>query len=234
MTTAYQKSIDDLAETLARTNPGFDLRKYNRLIATDQGDTVKIPSKKTVKKLRRSSKGIVAKAAARNSLAGAAGRAERQALDRIAQLEREVKKSGGGQSSWGSAFELARLQASVGAYGKIRKAAVADFNDFASVDRYMANPAANERNASRAATASAISSAQGDSINAHLGRKTPLDVMNDILNDSGQPETVQDFEVQTRKLEKQLADAQTPAERESLGYRITRRKLLAMHARGEG
>jgi len=58
--------------------------------------------------------------------------------------------------------------------------------------------------------------------------------MNDILNDSGQPESVRDYEVQTRKLEKALADATSPQEREGLGYQITRRKLLAMHYCGEG
>jgi hypothetical protein len=109
-------------------------------------------------------------------------------------------------------------------------------DSFDRTNAYLANPnqpATDGAALSRASTARAIASANGPPINdRHL--LNPRTVLQDILNDSGQPESLATFEVQTKRLEKQLADAQTPAERESLGYQVTRRKLLAMHARGEG
>ena len=158
---------------------------------------------------------------------------ENATLTRIAQLER-LAKSQPGQEGYGTAFELHRLRSSLGKLA-LTKSGLPAFDDFNNVDAYMGNPnpAAYEATASRASTSRAISSAQGAAIN-HRPNKTPLDVMNDVLRSTGEAETVRDFEVQTHKLEKALADAKTPQERESLGYQVTRRKLIAMHLKGEG
>jgi hypothetical protein len=200
-------------------------------IHQQENTTVKKPTKAAVKSLRKSARQIMAKSAARHSLQGAVAKASNDALQHIRQLEREVAAKGSGQDAWGAAFLLNRARADLAALERVRKA-VPNMNDFASVDRYMANPAAAEAAASRASTAGAIGGVQGTAINRP--RLRDVDVLRGVLDGTGEAETLQTFEIQTRKLEKALADATSPQERESLGYQVTRRKLLAMHMRGEG
>jgi hypothetical protein len=222
--------IDAYAVRLARTDPDFDLTEYHRLVKHQETPMKKSKWQKTAKKsLSKSVRQIYA---LRKSEA-AVKAVENGTLTRIAQLER-LAKSQSGQDGWGTAFELHRLRSSLG-HLALAKAGLPAFDNFDHVDAYMGNPnpATAEAASSRASTSRAISSAQGTAIN-HRPNKTPLDVMNDVLRSTGEAETVRDFEAQTHKLEKALAEATTPAERESLGYQVTRRNLIAMHIKGEG
>jgi hypothetical protein len=225
-----QSDVDAYAERLSRADPNFDLPKYHRLVAKQENPAVKeSKAEKVAAKSLRTSMGQIR---VRRNQEAVVKSVENATTANIARLEKALAKSPG-QDGWQYAYQLHRAYADLAAVSAY-KAAVPDMNDFNAVNRYQAAPAAAELNASRAATARAIGSAQGDPINAHLGRQSPLDVMRDVLNDSGQPESVRDYEAQTRRLEKALADATSPQERESLGYQVTRRKLLAMHRRGEG
>jgi hypothetical protein len=231
MTTAYQKSVDAYAERIFNAT---ELANYWRLVKQQETPMKRSKLEKTAKRsLSKSVKQIYALRKSDTALAAV----EKGTLTRIAQLERLAKsQSGQDAAGWGTAFELHRLRSSLG-HLALAKAGQPTFDDFNNVDAYMADPNAPARAelaSSRASTARAISSAQGDPINQHLGRKTPLDVMNDVLRGTGEAETLRDFEAQTRTLQKALAAAKTPQEREYLGYQVTRRNLIAMHIRGEG
>jgi hypothetical protein len=155
---------------------------------------------------------------------------ENAVMGRIGELEGQLRKAGGAQKDPGIAFLLNREIERIGRFAK----GVPDLDDFAAAATYMERPAATEAQRSTAAMARAVSGAQGRAIN-HMGPLFgPRESLQAILDDSGRPETLETFEVQTHRLEKQLAEATSPAQRESLGYQVTRRKLLAMHYRGEG
>jgi hypothetical protein len=160
----------------------------------------------------------------------------RLASNRLAKSSWDAGPKSNDQDSWGIAFQLNRGQHLLGAMLK----GTATRGDYASVADFLGDstdhPARTEAEHSAAGMARAIAGVQGASIDQHLGAfvSRPREALAAILDDSGKPETLQTFEVQTHRLEKQLADARTPSERESLGYQVTRRRLLAMHMRGEG
>jgi len=165
MTTAHQKSVDEYAERLSRADPNFDLREYHRLVKQQETPMKKSKLQKTAKKsLSKSVRQIYA---LRKSEA-AVKAVENATLTRIAQLEK-LAKSQPGQEGYGTAFELHRLRSSLG-HLALAKAGLPSFDNFDHVDAYLANPnpAAAGAAASRASTARAISSAQGDPINQHL------------------------------------------------------------------
>jgi hypothetical protein len=173
---------------------------------------------------------------------------ENAVMKRIGELEgqlannRQLAKSSGqagsigyDQASGGVAFLLNREHHRLRAFMK----GTAIPADYAAVAGYLDSPdhpARTEAERSIAAAARAVSGAQGTSISQHLGAlmSAPREALAAVRDDNGRPETLQTFEVQTHRLEKQLEKATSPAQREKLGYQITRRRLLAMHARGEG
>ncbi len=71
---------------------------------------------KLAKAAEQSIKKSIAKAAARRSFVGAVRKAENAAASELRQLEQQVAKSGGGQNSWGAAFQLHRARATALAY----------------------------------------------------------------------------------------------------------------------
>jgi hypothetical protein len=197
--------------------------------------------KAAAKSIRKSLAKPLATQRARTVVAKSVPNLRAQLNRKIATLETSIKKSAASnnpQEGWAVAFQLNRAYADLVAVDAFAaKAATPSPDSFSSYEAYMSDPNANARaaaEASRAATQRAVGSAQGDAINHHLGRQSPRDQIRDILDDSGQPCSLQTFEVQTQRLEKQLRDATNVQDRESLGYQVTRRKLLAMHARGEG
>jgi hypothetical protein len=198
--------------------------------------TVKKPSKSDVKKLRKSSKTIVAKSAARRSLQGAIAADQDRVMSRIRALEQQVAKTSG-QDSWAAAYPLAKARMELAALAQVRKAAMPDMNSAAAVDRYLsapnATPAAAAARVNQTAQNRAIAGALGDPIGQHLGRKTSLDVMNDVLNGTGQAEQVRDFEAQAQKFAKALKEADSPQAREAAAFGETRARLMLGHLRGE-
>jgi hypothetical protein len=201
---------------------------------TAQGDHVKKQKKAKIRQV--TTWPVVRKSQARLQKELLVKSVENAVMGRIGELEGQLRKAGGAQNAPGLAFLLNRELERAGRFAK----GIPALDDFAAVGDYMDHPARTEAQRSTAATARAVSGAQGTAIN-HMGPffgggrppVGPRDALSSILDDSGRPETLQTFEIQTRKLEKQLAEARTPAERESLGYQVTRRKLLAGHYRGE-
>ena len=215
---------------------GVDMRTHEEREAakTAQGDHVKKQKKAKIRQV--TTWPVVRKSQAQLQKELVVKSVENAVMGRIGELERQLAKSGGAQKAPGIAFLLNRELDRVGRFMK----GIPSLEDFAAVGDYMDHPARTEQQRSTAATARAVSGAQGDAIN-HMGPffgggpppVGPREALSSILDDTGRLETLETFEVQTRKLEMQLADARTPVEKESLGYQVTRRKLLAVHYRGE-
>lgn len=161
---------------------------------------------------------------------------ENAVMGRISELEGQLRKAGGALYAPGVAFLLNRELGRISRFSK----GVATRDDYADVAAYLSgdsqdHPARSEQQRSTAAAARAVSGAQGRSVNEHMGPffASPRAALQAIVDGTGPPESIQTFEIQNAHLEKQLAKATSPAERESLGYQLTRRKLLLGHYKGE-
>lgn len=229
--------VDAYAANLFKHNPS-ELRRYHQL--TKQETTTVTKAKKLPKYIRDQLKARSSRVVAAKSVQNVAAY-EADALQRLTMLEKQLAKSQG-QDAWGLAFQIHRERSKLGAL-TLAKAGIPPMDSFDRTNAYLADPnqpARDEARNSRAATGGAIAGVQGNSID-HMGpffgqgrrHVGPRETLSSILDDSGRSETLETSEIQTRKLEKQLADARTPSERESLGYQVTRRRLLAGHYRGE-
>jgi len=189
---------------------------------------------KVAKTIRKS----LSKSAARTALQKALVADQDATLKRIRQLEAQVQKGVGWQESAGTAFLLNRERASLAALERVRKASTPGADSFASYDSYMADPngpARAESAASRAQTQRTISNVQANPVNAP--RRSQLGVLQDVRDGTGMAAHLATSDlpsqVEIHKLEKALADAKTPQEREAAGYVLTRASLLRAHMLGE-